>query len=84
MPGMAARLLRAWPQRAVLVNIEITRDNDLTTITRLHFSEQLFGRGIRGVDLKIRVDPRPERNRGVIQNQESGFCLCGEFGKLGC
>jgi hypothetical protein len=31
------------PTRAVLVNIEVTRDDDLATITRLHFSEQLFG-----------------------------------------
>jgi len=36
----------------VLINIEVKRDDDLTTIARLHFREQLFGEEFR-VDLKI-------------------------------
>ena len=32
-----------WLQRAISVNIEVTRDDDLAVIARLHFGEQLFG-----------------------------------------
>src|SRR5687767_10478076 len=72
-----------WLQKAASVNIEVARDDDLAAIARLHFSEQLFGRGIRGSAWKVRVHARPQRNRGVIQNQQFRFGLGSELGQLG-